>query len=257
MNNSDYSLELDSKNKKMIEFSSVFHYDDAYEMIFSLNNLYSDFKKSDFPLILLVSYFISLSNKLNKDNNSIEVKSENVSEIKDINDKQKISNNSNRSFLLSDDVKKIRINNAFATASKKNKNSFVEKWKDVKKKTGDKEYSLLAGIINDIDVLVVGSNYIVFLVKYESLIYRIYNYEKDLKKLLYDVYRIDYNIVFLVEDEWIYEKKQYISKLKNGGKYELIEENAIENESEINKDNVVTDIDKIVSILGDDVISYK
>ena len=251
MNNPDYSLELSSKNEKMIKLSSVFKYKEVYDIIFELNELYSSFKKSDFPLVLLITYFISLSNRFNDDN----VATNDVTKD-EINDALKSDNNNLYSSQFFDDnVKKIRINNAFASASKEKKNYLLNKWDDLVKKTSDIQYSSLAGIINDIEILVVGTNNIIFLVKYESLIYRIYNYENDLKKLLFDVFNIDYNFVFLVEDEWIYQKKQYISKLKNGIKFEIIEEDFGDNKIDDNIESE-SNIDKIVSILGNDVITY-
>ena len=252
MNNPDYSLELSSKNEKMIKLSSVFKYKEVYDIIFELNELYSSFKKSDFPLVLLITYFISLSNRFNDDNVAINDVTKD-----EINDALKSDNNNLYSSQFFDDnVKKIRINNAFASASKEKKNYLLNKWDDLVKKTSDIQYSSLAGIINDIEILVVGTNNIIFLVKYESLIYRIYNYENDLKKLLFDVFNIDYNFVFLVEDEWIYQKKQYISKLKNGIKFEIIDEDFGDNNK---SDNIESEsnIDKIVSIFGNDIITYK
>ena len=176
----------------------------------------------------------------------------------EINDDLGTDNNNIKDYndSLNDNIKKIRINNAFASASKEKKKIIINKWNDLIKKTTDIQYSSLAGIINDIDILVVGTNNIIFLVKYESLIYRIYNYENDLKKLLFDVFNIDYNFVFLVEDEWIYQKKQYISKLKNGIKFEIIDEDFGDNNK---SDNIESEsnIDKIVSIFGNDIITYK
>ena len=264
MNNSDYRLELDSKNEKMIELASIFKYNEIFDTIFELNELYSTYKKSDFPLILLVSYFISLSNKINEVHVSdvnIDVGKKNDILENDNIDKGNYDSSLNNdkvsdNLFLNDSLKKIRINNTFASASKKKKNFILSKWDDLVKKTSDIQYNSLAGIINDIEILVVGTNYIIFLVKYESLIYRIYNYESDLKKLFFDVFNVDYNFVFLVHDEWIYERKQYISKLKNGFKFVMIEENNGDNTKSDDKKSD-SNIDKIVSILGNDIIFYK
>lgn len=160
---------------------------------------------------------------------------------------------------ISDKLKKIRINNTFATAYKKYKDELLNKWSDVIKKAKDDKYGLIDGIINDIDVLVVGEKNIIFLVKYNSLIDRIYNYEEDLKKLLFDVFQKSFDIVFLTSDEWLYEKKKYIDNLKIGEKYQYIIE---DNNDDINLDDVTqkngdSSIEKIISILGNDVIFYK
>ena len=70
--------------------------------------------------------------------------------------------------------------------------------------------------------------------------------------------KVGYKIVFLTTDEWEKEKKSYISNLKNGYKYEYVDENntnCCDLEEEISHSN--DDIEKVVSIFGDSVISYE
>ena len=79
--------------------------------------------------------------------------------------------------------------------------------------------------------------------------------------MLYSFFNKRYKIVFLANDEWIYEKNNYIKKIKNGDKYIYInEEEKIVNDDVTNNVKMKvddSDIGKIVSILGEDVISYK
>ena len=83
---------------------------------------------------------------------------------------------------------------------------------------------------------------------------RIYDYLDDLEALLFEYFNVKYKIVFIDNDEWNYEKDKYITNMKMGKKYSYIDKDI-----EKNDDNVYTnsDVDKIVSILGNDVISYK
>ena len=69
-----------------------------------------------------------------------------------------------------------------------------------------------------------------------------------------------YKIVFIVKDQWVYEKNNYIKNIKSGKKYEYIPDSKLEKkvkDSLVSEDNDSDDISKIISILGEDVISYK
>ena len=165
-----------------------------------------------------------------------------------------------KSFIFDERLKKIRINNTFATASKQLKSKFLERWKDFVDKIELDRSNSLAGIIGDVEVLVVGNSNVIFLVKYDSLLDRIYNYVLDLEKELVDIYNVDYKIVFLAIDEWNYEKEKYINNLKIGKKYDYIDENdSINNGNDEKVENIVSsdDVDKLISLVGNDVISYE
>ena len=108
-------------------------------------------------------------------------------------------------------------------------------------------------MINDIDVMVVSDRYVIFVAKYDSLIDRLFDNILVIEKLLLEVYNNNYMVVFLANDEWNFEKDKYVKALKSGKKDELIDD---EDKSD-DKSDLDTDVDKIVSILGNDVISYE
>ena len=145
--------------------------------------------------------------------------------------------------VFNEKLKKIRINNTFVSASKINKDNLIKSWSLVENKVNEKKYDSIAGIINDIEVLVVGDYNIIFLVKYNSLLDRIYDYMADFEGVLFDVFSKKYKIVFL-NDAWMFEKNNYIKNLRENYKYEYIEE------IDDNSDNESDDINKIVSLLG-------
>ena len=70
--------------------------------------------------------------------------------------------------------------------------------------------------------------------------------------MLLDVFNIKYKIVFLLKDEWDFEKERYIANLKASKKYTYIEE-----DEEVKSTSSDEDVDKLVSIFGADVIKYK
>ena len=215
-------------------------------------------KNSGFSLILLITNLIKLSNLFNKKDKKVSeaVVINSNDEKKSVND-MKINNDDLvlvNKVSFDPNLKKIRINNSFSTASKVKKESFVLKWDELKNSLNGVKYSSLIGIIDDIDVMVVGDNNVIFCVKYDSLLDRIYDYLIDLENLLFDFYGNSYKVVFLDNDEWNYEKNKYISSLKDGKKYTYIVENV---EKNFNNDYTNNDVDKLVSLIGNDVITYK
>lgn len=90
---------------------------------------------------------------------------------------------------------------------------------------------------------------------------RINNYIDDFENLLFKNFNVIYKIVFIVEDEWLYEKDNYIQNKKKGYNYKYINEKLIDdnniNNNDDNDNKDLSDIDKLISLVGDDVISYK
>ena len=260
-----FSDNIKEKNDKVQQISNIFSKEQVYDMIISLNDLSNKIKNSSFAIILLITHFIKVSDNLNKDENS---------NIESLCKKVDVSNvNSKNSKKLGTDVKKnvksnnfnsevikLRINNAFATASKENKDNLISNWKKVKDNANNFGHSSVIGILDDIEILVVGDNDIIFLVKYDSLLERIYDYIDDIEDLLFKTFDKVYKIVFIVKDQWVYEKNNYIKNIKSGKKYEYIPDSKLEKkvkDSLVSEDNDSDDISKIISILGEDVISYK
>ena len=215
-------------------------------------------KNSYFVKILLTAEFIRFSNLnfLKKEplNNAVVTDNKSFNEIEK---GEKIT------FSLSKEemgrLKEIRINNTFCTASKKKKEKFIEIWKNLMDVSlNNSKYICFSGLLNDVDVAVVGNNDIIFVVKYESLMGRLISKVELFENLILEVSKVGYKIVFLTTDEWEREKKSYIDNLKNGYKYKYIDENSTDCcnlEKKVSNSN--DDIEKVVSIFGDSVISYE
>ena len=248
----------------------IFSNEDLYQFIVSLNDISVKIRNSSFAKILIITDFIKLSNKMNninekvserrenteKNNNKVNVIKSNEIKDKDIVFNKKITSKDNANILtfgINEKTKKIRINNTFATASKKYKENFMCKWSLVlDKASNNSEFISIAGLLNDIEILVVGEKNIIFLAQYDSLLERLMSQIQIIENLLLDVFNIKYKIVFLLKDEWEFERKKYIANLKALNKYAYIEE-----DEESDSTSSDEDIDKLVSIFGTDVITYK
>ena len=257
-NTSNLDDSIEDKGNSIKKVAKVCSVLDLYKIIIDLNDLSNKIKNSSFSKILFIVEFINLANYFKNENDTVDNNKDNVRKDKDNNKKSVITvekvNIISNNTSLSDKNRKIRINNAFSSASKDLKDKFINKWQEVLDRVvNDSAYSMIAGMINDVEILVVGECNVLFLAKYDSLLDRLFQQLDKIEQLLYDVFNIKYKIMFLLDDEWKYEKNNYISNIKNGIKYNYIEEE-IEKFNEEKKDD---DIEKIVSILGDDVISYK
>ena len=61
-----------------------------------------------------------------------------------------------------------------------------------------------------------------------------------------------------MKDEWNYERNKYVSSLKSGKKYVVINDDVMDSQGQLNENNVDdNDVKKIASILGSDIISYE
>ena len=255
------------KTKALMKFSNNFSSDFLYNTIFSLNELVNQLGNSNFSSILLTMFFINLS--LNYSSSSVDVDfsdKEIVNNDVGSNDKnisftnnsiiENIENKTDSKFniqSLSLELKKIRINNAFATASKEYKENFLKNWKIAV--SSDNIDPLIKSIISDLDVLVVGENDVIFAVKYDSLLERVYNHFDQIKKIIDSSFEKEYRIVFIDLDEWKYEKDKYILNIKSGKNYVYIDEN--DRNKKCGNDIKKDDVDKIISILGDDVVNFE
>lgn len=255
------------KTKALMKFSNNFSSDFLYNTIFSLNELVNQLRNSNFSSILLTMFFINLS--LNYSSSSVDVDfsdKEIVNNDVGSNDKnisftnnsiiENIENKTDSKFniqSLSLELKKIRINNAFATASKEYKENFLKNWKIAV--SSDNNDPLIKSIISDLDVLVVGENDVIFAVKYDSLLERVYNHFDQIKKIIDSSFEKEYRIVFIDLDEWKYEKDKYILNIKSGKNYVYIDEN--DRNKKCGNDIKKDDVDKIISILGDDVVNFE
>ncbi|MBR3161399.1 MAG: DNA polymerase III subunit gamma/tau [Bacilli bacterium] len=257
-NDLNYPIDIVEKKDIMIDLLELYDINQIYDIIITLNDLENKMRGSSFSTILMITYFVKLANDLKNDSDVNFVDSVKISNpITAVSDNDKdlsgvldVKNNFDMN------LKKIRINNSFATASRKLKDEFCDVWVNIKSLIDGYKYGSVVGFIDDLDVLVVGENNVIFMVKYDSLMDRIYSFIFEFESLLKEVYNKEYSVVIITSDEWTYEKNNYVLNMKNGYKYSFIEESGERNliNSNINNGD---DVDKIVNLLGEDIIVYE
>ena len=272
----DVSLKLIKTDeiylKKLCEIYSI---KDIFYIIDIINQLIDKIKFVSRQSVVVISNFLLISNKFtsNVNDDVINIKpleskkkeydlafnfASNDNEIRN-NDTSNEVNKINVVDTTNNDIiienKEIIINNAFALADKQIKISLQEKWNNVSDFLVDTHYSSIAGKWVDVKLEVVGGNYIIFTVMYESLINGIYSNAKLSNDFVNLVLDGKYNYVVITNDEWNKKKDEYISNIKNGIKYE-VKELPVEKNTEIVK-KVPTIVDKLFDIVGEENIEFK
>ena len=126
-----------------------------------------------------------------------------------------------------DEIKKIRINNAFSGANKELKTKFVDKFDSINDYISQKEYTSLANLLLKSTPEVVSDKNILFTFK-KNIDANLFNLNiEEIQKLLKLIYKKKYSIIAITNEEWQELKKEYINNIKNDVKYEYIEEKVV------------------------------
>jgi len=114
----------------------------------------------------------------------------------------------------------------------------------------DKKIGVIAGMLNDLAIVVAGENNLILAAKTNSLADRLNIIIKESEKTITKVLEKNYKIITLSEEEWLKEKGIYIENIKNKKKYELLEEI----EYNQNKKRTKEDIKELINLFGEDII---
>ena len=256
--------------------SMVYSLNDIFYVIDIINNLLDKIKFVSRQSVVVVSNFLLIANKFNFNENKIGFENNKL-----VNNEEQydlaFNFTSNDEFKkdtlpLSDDKvdvklnnfndrkvnknKDIIINNAFALADKQLKLSLQERWSNVSDYLTDNHYASIAGRFADVKLEVVGGDYIIFTVMYESMIEGIYLNVKFSSDFVNVVLDGEYNYVVITNEEWNKYKSEYIDNLKNGVKYEL-KKLLFDDEKNENEKKETTIVDRLFDIVGEENIEFK
>ena len=255
--------------------SNIYSLKDIFYVIDIINQLVDKIKFVSRQSVVVISNFLLMANKFSSGEEEKIIKVEKTEEKKveydlafnftsnDENKEEVLSVNDLSSSSQVDSVrdnktvknKDIIINNAFALADKKMKFSLQEKWNNVGDYLTDKHFASVVGKWTDVGIEVVGGNYIIFTVSYESLVDGIYSNIKLSNDFVNTVLDGKYNYVVITDDEWNKYKEEYINNIKSGIKYELKE---LEEERNVETEKKeATIVDRLFDIVGEENIEFK
>ena len=269
------SNKLINSNKDVLnEVADLFSIDNIYSIINDVNVLIDRLRFVSRQSIFVITNFLLVSYNLNKvsESNKLEKKMDSVSyemafdigksksTVKeDVNLNTNVNDTNVEENSLLDNVIKNReiiINNAFSVAYKTIKNDLHKKYDLVSEYLTDKKFGLVSGMLADTNLEVAGTGYIILTGKYDAIVNNINNNYQLFNELINKVFDGEYKFVVITKDEWNKYKNDYISNIKSGKKYEVIDlDDRIIDINVLDKEPTV--VDKLFSIVGEDSIEFK
>ena len=270
-------LEIKSKNDSIVKINYIFSENDIYYVIDLLNELLSQLKYSVHPSVLLIANLLKLCGVMSN-NSSVDKDVVNNAEPGDIIKKPvekqnnvAINNNtpvykSKKILLPTDDYVEIVINNTFATASRDYLTNLLDKWRDVSEYIADARYVAISSFLADIVPRAAGNDYAILSGKYASIVDGVNSNLSLFERLLDDMIGHKVKVIALNDEVWEQKKLEYVNNRKSGRQYSLkelpdINTTTNNNDNESSSDDMQVDssnnpIDKLVNIVGEDVIEY-
>lgn len=256
------NIGVDNSNISMDKFTEILE-----GVSFIYNGLRNSFNQILFFEIEILKIINKLSSETVKENidtvddtlkvSSQEIETESKGDIKNI--ESDASENKKRTFSKKRKDYDIVVNNAFALANKNLKNDIVNKWNGFYDYVHNKEFSSFVSYFLDSNVEVVGEKDIILSADYDSIVE---NGNKNITKLelLFNlVMGKSYNIAFVSTDEWRNLKDKYVSDVKNGKKYNYIEQDESNNAiiEEKSTEDVSDAVKTAQNIFGDDIVEMR
>ena len=269
-------LIVDNLKKPNIQkLGDLYNEDFIYYFINSVDDLIGKIKFSSHPTVLVQVFFVNLVNYYKNINTNLgnkiisgkyfpEIIEEKNQTIEDKNyfpgnndeKKNKILENNK----LSDNIKKIRINNALAMADKKFLLNLKKIWNSIGEYLLDKNFGVIAGLLNDTIPVVASEDVLILVSENNSVISRLNEFNADVSLFLKKIFNLEYKVAVINNIEWDNEKKKFVENKKNNIKYRVISEDSCDKNkvslSDESKKSVNDDVNNLINIIGDDIIEY-
>ena len=269
-------LIMDNLKKPNIQkIGDLYNEEFIYYFVNSVDELIGKIKFSSHPTVLVQVFFVNLVNYYKNLNDRlgnkiisgkyfpeiIEEKNQTIEEknyFPGNNDEKKSKTVENNK--LSDDVKKIRINNALAMADKKFLLNLKKIWNSVGEYLLDKNFGVIAGLLNDTIPVVASEDVLILVSENNSVISRLNEFNGDVSLFLKKFFNLEYKVAVINNVEWDNEKKKFVENKKNNIKYRVISEDSCDKNkvslSDESKKSVNDDVNNLINIVGDDIIEY-
>ena len=155
------------------------------------------------------------------------------------------------------EIKKIRINNTFATANKNIKTELMAKWNKINDYSFDKKYGYISSLLADCSVGASGDKNIILVSKTKSIANKVNDNLNLVTSFIEELSGNSYNIIGIDSDEWLKEAEEYKKNYKTK-KYEYIEEPSTKIEKKAKKvAKKDASEDALTSLFGSDSIKYE
>jgi len=144
------------------------------------------------------------------------------------------------------------INNALASANKMIKDKYVRCWDFLPEYFNSRKYGKMAQLISDTFPMVVGEGYMILTTDVGAIIDNIYKSISVCEELINKITNDNIRVVVILNNDFNNIKTKYVNDLKNGIKYEVVEEKR--NLIEKSQGDLVT---KAINIFGKDLVDIE
>ena len=233
-------------------------------LIKKLNSLSEELKHSLNPYIISQVYFLEMMDKnisqeikLDEEENKNEVKENKIisREIKKEPEKPKVVEKKKKEvddWVINEEVKANLINNALASANKTIKDKYVRCWDSLPEYFNSRKYGKMAQLVSDTFPMVVGEGYMILTTDVGAIIDNIYKSVSVCEELINKLTNDNIRIVVVLNNDFNDIKTKYVNDIKNGIKYEIVEENR--DLIEKTQGDLVT---KAINIFGEDLVDIE
>ena len=240
-----------------------------YDLVFVFNDIYNYLKDSINKKIIVEVKLLDYMNKIDKPNNSEPfISREIIKNQKSVVKKQKSVGNTditpkndtnNETYTIDEEVKKQRIINTFAMASKALKNNLLTKWSLLTDYITNPKYSAVASCLKDVEIGVVSAKNILLVSKYNNITDKIYSNYDLVLELLKEITDNTYKIVVIDEPSFKEEVLNFKNHMNDQSYYSYQEETKnmiIKNQ--VYKDNNLCYgnlVQKAIDVFGSEYVS--
>ena len=240
-----------------------------YDLVFVFNDIYNYLKDSINKKIIVEVKLLDYMNKIDKPNNSEPfISREIIKNQKSVVKEQKSVGNTditpkndtnNETYTIDEEVKKQRIINTFAMASKALKNNLLTKWSLLTDYITNPKYSAVASCLKDVEIGVVSAKNILLVSKYNNITDKIYSNYDLVLELLKEITDNTYKIVVIDEPSFKEEVLNFKNHMNDQSYYSYQEETKnmiIKNQ--VYKDNNLCYgnlVQKAIDVFGSEYVS--
>ena len=147
-----------------------------------------------------------------------------------------------------EEIIKVRVNNALALANKKILNEEIHNLNILNDYTFDQKIGYLVCEILNSKFRVASEDIIVISYEYDSIVKQNLLHLEQMEKVYYELTHSKKEFAIISDEEWKRVKTEYITKLKSGNHYEVLEEPTKEFKKEEEDDIILSDT---TSLFGD------
>ncbi len=240
-----------------------------YDLVFVFNDIYNYLKDSINKKIIVEVKLLDYMNKIDKPSNQETfISREIIKNQKSVAKEQKSVGNTditpkndtnNETYTIDEEVKKQRIINTFAMASKALKNNLLTKWSLLTDYITNPKYSSVASCLKDVEIGVVSAKNILLVSKYNNITDKIYSNYDLVLELLKEITDNTYKIVVIDEPSFKEEVLNFKNHMNDQGYYTYQEETKdmiIKNQ--VYKDNNLCYgnlVQKAIDVFGSEYVS--